>query len=402
MNNMARECGLIKRVRKVKARHLLDMLLFESGCSYRQQAIQLAAKFDLQVSRQALHQKHNEHFLEFVKSVFDKLLLTEIDEREIEGMEIKVKDSTRFALPGVMTEKYPGANVGNQKSGACVQFEFGIKSGKSDIKLTAATKNDQNESRLDQDAIEPSVLYLRDLGYSHQSYMANIIDKGAYFINKLLPSTLIYRKNDKGEYTLLDLSSLSEGVYDQTVYLSKKKFPVRIIITRVDEKLRKNRIANIEKNNRWRGATTSDNYKERAAFNFIVTNLPVEKYSAELIQKLYHLRWQIELVFKAWKSILNLADIPAKGPYTIECILYGKLIWALLSWKISMSLGKIGDISVGKVHQVIEGSKEMLRKTLYSLCQQWFRFLEKIPLSSILVESKKGRLVTNELILTVC
>jgi hypothetical protein len=193
----------------------------------------------------------------------------------------------------------------------------------------------------------------------------------------------------------------SEGVFDQTVYLSKKKFPVRLIISRVDESLKKNRIENIEKNNRWRGAKTSTTYKERAGFNFIVTNLPVEKYAAEQIQKLYHLRWQIELVFKAWKSTLKLDDIPTKGAYTIECILYGKLIWALLSWKISMSLGSIGEISIAKVHKVIENSKEMLGQALYFLSKNWFSFLEKIPLSAIELESKKGRLKTKELILTI-
>jgi len=402
MNHLAKETGLIKRVRKVHARHLLDMLLFDSGSSFQQQAIQLAAKYDLQISKQALHQRHTGELLEFVKSVFDKLLLTNVDEKEIKGMEVKIKDSTRFALPAVLATKYPGGNVGNQKTGASVQFEFGIKSGKSAIKLTPASKNDQGESRLDKETIEPGILYLRDLGYSHQSYMANVMAKGAYFINKLIPSTLIYIKDKNGNYVSLNLSSLpSEGVFDQTVYLGKKKFPVRLLIHRVNESLRKNRIENIEKNNRWRGAKTSNTYKERAAFNFVVTNLPTEKYPAELIQKLYHLRWQIELVFKAWKSTLKLDDIPSKGAYTVECIMYGKLIWALLNWKVSMSLGSIGEVSIAKVHQVIENSKEMLRQALYFMSEKWFRFLEKIPLAAIELESKKGRLKTKDLIVSI-
>jgi len=55
--------------------------------------------------------------------------------------------------------------------------------------------------------------------------------------------------------------------------------------------------------------------------------------SEEVIQ-LYRLRWQIELVFKSWKSLLDIHKVKAVKRERLECQLIAKFIWILLNWKI--------------------------------------------------------------------
>jgi IS4 transposase len=48
------------------------------------------------------------------------------------------------------------------------------------------------------------------------------------------------------------------------------------------------------------------------------------------ILQLYRLRWQIELLFKRFKSLLGLGDLPAKQRDLARSWMLGKLILALL------------------------------------------------------------------------
>lgn len=402
LNAMAKKSGAIKRIRKLDGAALLDTVLFDPDESYNGISMQLMRRRDVDVSRQALHQKYNEQMKDFVKAAFERILTVGLPEEEIQGMEIKIKDSTKFGLPDSMAELFPGTKGKGIKAGVSVQFEFGIKSGTSTIKLTAANENDQSESHLDKESIYPGTLYMRDLAYAHMAYMNNIRDKGAFFINKLNAKAVIYTRNGE-EYKEFDLSVLQNmnSVFDKQVYIGKEKMPARVIIEPVSAELKASRIANTEKENKKKGQATSEYFKLRAGFNFIVTNLSAEKHKAELIQKLYHLRWQIELVFKAWKSLLKIDHIKKTNEQRILCMLYGKLLWAVLSWKIYTAIGKIGQISILKVHGLIVETKELLLEQLWGINTKWLQLLANIPLKRVLKEQKKNRLKTKELIISI-
>jgi hypothetical protein len=62
----------------------------------------------------------------------------------------------------------------------------------------------------------------------------------------------------------------------------------------------------------------------------IVTTLTAEEASAEMVGKIYQFRWQIELVFKRWKSILQLDRLRANDPDLASTYILTKLLCALL------------------------------------------------------------------------
>lgn len=70
-----------------------------------------------------------------------------------------------------------------------------------------------------------------------------------------------------------------------------------------------------------------------AQYFFVWTTLPPE-ISAETILLLYRLRWQIELVFKRFKSILGLGHLPKKDLRSARAWLHGKLFVGLLVERI--------------------------------------------------------------------
>ncbi len=49
---------------------------------------------------------------------------------------------------------------------------------------------------------------------------------------------------------------------------------------------------------------------------------------------LYGIRWQIELIFKNWKSNFNLAKVTGKRPQRIKCLIYAKLLFIFITSKV--------------------------------------------------------------------
>ena len=86
-----------------------------------------------------------------------------------------------------------------------------------------------------------------------------------------------------------------------------------------------------EKRKKFRHKTLSKNDKARCSINLIITNIPAEMVPMHEIYPLYQLRWQIEIVFKIWKSILNIQKIRRMKTERFECYIYSKLIWILIS-----------------------------------------------------------------------
>jgi len=52
------------------------------------------------------------------------------------------------------------------------------------------------------------------------------------------------------------------------------------------------------------------------------------------VVKVYPIRWQIELMFKSWKSYLHVASINTKKADTTLCYLYGRMLLIVLNYAL--------------------------------------------------------------------
>ncbi|PFE04523.1 transposase, partial [Bacillus cereus] len=86
---------------------------------------------------------------------------------------------------------------------------------------------------------------------------------------------------------------------------------------------RQKKIAEKEKS---QNRTYSEKSKLVAGLNVYVTNAPWEWVPMEQVHELYTLRWQIEIVFKTWKSLFDIDHCCNVKQERLECQLYGKLI----------------------------------------------------------------------------
>jgi IS4 transposase len=75
-----------------------------------------------------------------------------------------------------------------------------------------------------------------------------------------------------------------------------------------------------------KGKTLSQAYAHWLAFSFYITNVSHVVRPAQAVEAIYRIRWQVELTFKDWKSLLKIHVLKGTRVERIECLIYGRLI----------------------------------------------------------------------------
>ena len=71
-----------------------------------------------------------------------------------------------------------------------------------------------------------------------------------------------------------------------------------------------------------------------AEYVIVFTTFPATSFSPAEILQWYRIRWQVELVFKRFKSLAQLGHLPKSDDASAKAWLYGKLLVALLVEKL--------------------------------------------------------------------
>ena len=86
-----------------------------------------------------------------------------------------------------------------------------------------------------------------------------------------------------------------------------------------------------KKNAKKKGIEKSNNTIELLGIFMYITNIKQEILSAKQVYEFYSLGWQVEIIFKTWKSILHIHSVKQVKIERFQCQLYGKPILLLLS-----------------------------------------------------------------------
>jgi len=423
INSLAKKSGFLLRKSKLGGFQFLFSLVFAhhrgKQFSLLDMASYLFKDFKIKITKQSLHDRFTGKAVLFVKSCLDNLLAQKIQYQDDVNVlkshfnRVRIKDSTKFSLPNSFSNKYKGYGgaLHNSSSMISIQFEYDFLSGQSmDLRLTDGVKNDQSDAREFTHDIQEKDLFLRDLGYCTLNFLARVDAAKAYFVSRLAPKTHIY--NSKTAEEPIDVKNYLKKIkkyklnyIEVAVYLGKKeRLATRAVISLADKATYEKRVKKTSKHARSKGMQVSDTFKTRAKLNIMVTNVPVAFLKAENIRKIYSLRWQIELIFKVWKSQATIHEFSTGKIERFECQLYGKLIWIILNMSIFTWLQhriyKTKNIlcSIWKYFKYVKNQSEQLLEATKSprkiidLMDELIEIAPKI----LILEKKKGKLSLNQ------
>lgn len=383
----ARKTGFYIRKSKVNPSVFFDLLMYDmsSGASksLSQLSIEARSEHDIGVTKQAIDKKFNEHTLSFIKKLIEKQLSVELDLNIDAGWlssfnRVPIKDGTRFHLPEEYKDYLPGSGGSGSKAGACIQFEFDLKSGQIEVMdLTASNRPDVKDAQESMDNVKKGDLIIRDLGYYAFKSLINIIKKEAFFISRLgakanvfeMKNGVLKKLDFKDVYNQMKRGKLSR-IYKDVFIGSEEKIPIRLAIELMPDDVYEERMRKIKKLHKKKGRQTSEKYKLLARFNLFITNVTREVLPDEVISSLYRMRWQIELIFKIWKSVFGIHHVRKMKYQRWLCLLHFKLLMMIVNWNIIMIQrnyhyrwkGKL--LSLNKCFKTLFDNTYRLRETL--------------------------------------
>lgn len=356
----------------------LSLIVFNANSLHKESlndlTVDLAQNYNVDISKQGLHERFNACAVSFLTAALENLLNNQFVEKVSfpECLEFKrflIKDSVCFQIDSSLSEYYPGSGGSGSKANVRIQFEYDLLNGAiTDLSINAFNDQDAKNSIATLDLVEQGDLIVRDLAYMHLDALQGIIDRYAHFLCRLNTTTKAYQEKD-GEYFELDFSAIVKFMWDnkvkqmeQVVFLGEKKdLQVRLFIFAMPAAVHIQRIRKAQKRAKKNGRQLSKAFKVRAALSLYITSAPADLLSIDAAYKIYSLRWQIELTFKIWKSICEIDEVKKVKKERLECYILAKLLIIVLCWRITWFTNRLLQQYYGKNLSYFKAFKTLMR-----------------------------------------
>ena len=181
--------------------------------------------------------------------------------------------------------------------------------------------------------IKEKDLIIADRAYGTITSIGHCLKGGGDFIIRIKNKPFNMYDGQGKKILLSDwLKTLGSEAGEISIYIKssdKKLVPLRICArkkTKEEITIEEKRLKRLESKKQ---TAYSDDTKFTHQFMFVAASLPA-LVSAEKVLGFYRLRWQVELIFKRYKSLPGLGNIPAKTKESSEVWLNGKMFLALL------------------------------------------------------------------------
>lgn len=239
-------------------------------------------------------------------------------------------DSTQVTVAPSLYQAFQGiGNTAKMKVHLVVDFLTG---GLQAVDCVAGRSPDQ-KNRVLASLLGKGMMYLFDLGYFQQELLQAITTAEAFFVTRCQSQVGLYDPHTQARVRLSTvLSGLDQRVmtYTATYQLGNRvRTPVRIVARRLDQQQADKRRQRARKKARKAGQRCSEAYLTQLGWDVLVTNLDAT-WTVEDVFILYRIRWQIEIIFKVWKSQLGVAALGNWRAERVMCQFYAHLIGIFL------------------------------------------------------------------------
>lgn len=364
-DRLAGELGFVKRVRKFIGSSFAQAIVF-AGLSSPQTSytdlVQGAAAVGVTISAQGLEQRFTEKAATFLEHLLAETVKQVIASRpaavpllqRFQG--VFLRDSTVIHLPVALAKTWPGVGGRNGATAALkLQVELDFRDGQLHGPVPGSERTHDQRSPFQEGQLPAGALHLADLGYFNLHRLARDHRKGVFWITRLKRGTVLY--TPEGERIDLPawLSAHPEAEFEVRVLVgAKERIPARLLVQRVPQEVVDQRRRRLREYARKKQVTPKAETLALAEWTLVITNVPEALLSLPEALVLSAVRWQIELLFKLWKSYLRVDEWRSQNPWRILCEIYAKLIGAVMvHWLSLVGAWERVDRSLPKVAQAV-------------------------------------------------
>lgn len=347
IEEISRETGFVQRESKLGGVEFLGVMtqgMYAQPDASLNQMVAMIKDInpEVEISASGLHQRINESGVAFLEQMLSRALELSacrlVDESIPELLEsfrkVHILDSTYTTLPEKLSFMWKGSGGDGSEAGMKFQLMLDYKSGKYEsIVTTDGITSDRSYIDEAVKHVNAGDLLIDDLGYSKQEAMMDISERGGYFLSRFNHRIGLYKQTEDGSLEKFDLvkelkKAMAIELCDFEVWLSKggRRLKVRLIAEKVPDDVANERRRKARQTAKKKGRNPTEKHMFLLGWGLYITNVEAERLKAESVRLLYSLRWQIELVFKSWKSYHGLTQMRGERPERIECFVHGRLI----------------------------------------------------------------------------
>lgn len=322
LEQSAREAKAIQRMRQIRsASDLLRMILFYTLSDWSLRLVGVWAFMQgigYMSDVAILKRLRNSHVW------IGKLVVLMLQKRcsalqSMPGIRLRLMDATCVSKPGSHTTDWRTHlcfDLGN----LCIDgIELTDKHGGESLVRFAPQSNE---------------IRIADGAYSFASGMGPVLAEGGGLVVRINWRNVPVRMPDGQRFEIIPWLHTISGPTERPIWFSTPQgwFQLRLIASplppeKAEEARRRARLRNQRKQLRHQ---PTENTLFAAGFILLLTNLPAQNWSLPLVLSLYRMRWQIELVFKRLKSLIQYDHVRAKDPRLAQTYLLAKLLVALM------------------------------------------------------------------------
>ena len=329
LDAMAKATGFVQRAdRGITPLNFLVTffaLMQENEFGYENWALSYLSIYGDGPSKQAINKRVTPNCLDFVEAlfaaVFEEALLknSRIESTELFDSfnKVLIEDSTCLKVGSGLVEVFSGPRVNGKKvAQSRVQLLWNMSTNFIEsVEMTPFSENDVSYSSTILEFIKEKDLIIRDLGYWNIRVYSQIDVRGAYFVSRIKTNTRVKKLsgNDLCMYRWLNtLDRRGVSIASRDVLIGNN-FKVRMIVEKLPETVANERRKKNLRQRNFKSRSLKNKAHYCLGWTILITNVPSEIWSRTDVVKAYSLRWQIEIIFRSWKSQLPLAKLTAKG-----------------------------------------------------------------------------------------
>jgi hypothetical protein len=324
LNDLGRACGLCRREREVTPFRLALALLSCFAAGQARYIADIVRAFNALTGAQVRYKPfHNQlakrQFPTFMRLLVARLLEQlacealrfDVDSPFARFERVHIQDGTSFAVKSPLRSVFPGRFTKVSPAAVELHVDMDLFSETANtITLTPDSASERHCLPEPEELI--GALLLADRGYFCRHRLRAMGDSGAHFIVRagatINPLIVSARRVDGGEVKSLRAVRLRQAKA-QLARHGQLDMEVEFPMT----------------GGPWRCRVVARAKASDGKPCYLVTNLSRDEFSATHVSDGYRLRWQIELLFKEWKSYANLRAFDTANAHIAE-----GLIWAAL------------------------------------------------------------------------
>lgn len=353
---LGRDTGLIVRQRSFDATTFLTTIVF--GYLHDSQATFATLAAELGLSESGLQQRFDQpETLAFLQAILKAALETVLVTRpkRLQALRsfsgVYITDSTTVPLPPSLTPSFPscGGGAKGQTLPAVLKIlvTYEVQTGTiHQLTLHAGKDNDNGLPWLED--LPAGSLHLTDLGFYHQERFQRDQAAGNYWISRV-PCSNTLRPADAPATEIVRLRSFLEthatcGRVDQAVIVGAAThdhpLPARLVAWQCSVAETQRRQQQLQQRAKTEKKKVSSEMLAMCVWMVYITNVPAPQLRPKQIGELYRVRWQIELLFKRWKSCLGLAQPIRKKKATTALVeFYARLLGVVVTEWFGVACG---------------------------------------------------------------